>query len=163
MVTIPACMYVCAHHLQASTSNCMHHTSVPHYCSVGCEKPTLNALYPVLPRIAGSWYGLGMKLGAEHFTLNIIAQNHKGDLEKCCKEMLQNWLNGKPDCGNCSRTWDGLLPVVETVVGSEISCFIREKVLNWEEEGVVPMEQGITESKSNWLTLRPLGSFIIWL
>ena len=88
-----------------------------------------------------------MELGAKDFTLNIIEQNHKGDSEKCCKEMLHNWLNGKTDCGNCSRTWDGLLPVVETVVGSETSFFIRKKVLNWEEEGLEPMENEITESK----------------
>ena len=104
-----------------------------------------------------------MKLGAKYFALDNIEKNHNGDLEKCCKEMLQNWLNGKPNCGNCSRTWDGLLPVVEKVVGSEISLFIKETVLNWEDEVVESMEQGTTEGKFNWLTLKPLCSQRIFL
>lgn len=103
-----------------------------------------------MSRIAVSWYDLGLRLGAKYFTLNLVIQRHNGDPERCCSEMLQNWLNGKPDCGDCSRTWDDLLPMVQMVVGSEASSFIRMNVLNWEEVGEA-MEQETAESKYNWL------------
>ena len=99
-----------------------------------------------MTRIAVSWYAMGLKLGAKDFTLNLTEQSHSGDPLKCCREMLQNWLNGKQDCGDCLRTWDALLAVVQSVVGSEASAFIKREILKWEEEGD-PMEQGPAESE----------------
>ena len=47
--------------------------------------------------------------------------------------MLQNWLKGEQDCGNCPRTWDALLTIIQNVVGSQASAVIKE-ILNWDEE-----------------------------
>ena len=90
-----------------------------------------------------------MSLGAKDHTLKLIEQNHKGDQEKCCTEMLQNWLNGKQDCGDCPRTWDAFLPKVQSAVGTEAIEFIRREILKWDED-VQLMEEGTTESKYNW-------------
>ena len=115
---------------------------------IGGDKPSLNALCQMLPRIASSWHSLGLTLGAKPFTLSLTDQSHKGDPEKCFSEMLQNWLNGKPDCGDQPRTWDSLLQAVDNVVGSEVSVSIKKKILNWEEDGE-PMVLSTAESKYN--------------
>ena len=88
---------------------------------------------PVIPRIAVPWYALGLELGAKDYTLDLIQQSHKDDHEKCCREMLLNWLLGKQDSGNCPRTWNDLLRVIESVAGSKTCAFIKE-ILNLEEE-----------------------------
>ena len=80
------------------------------------------------------WYALGLELGAKEYALDLILQNHKYDHGKCCREMLLNWLLGKQDSGDCPRTWNDLLRVVESVVGSKASTFIKREILNWEEE-----------------------------
>ena len=116
-----------------------------HYA--GGDKPSLSALLLVVPRIAVAWYNVGLKLGAKDFTLNIIEQDHKGDQEKCCRVMLQKWLNARQDCGDCPRTWDALLPVVQNVVGCQASAFIKKEILNWKVEEGEPMEQGPVESE----------------
>ena len=113
-------------------------------------KPSLNTLQRVIPQLATEWNALGLELGAKGFTLVNIRVSNKDDPVKCCTDMLQNWLNGKQDCGNCPRTWNNFLPVVERVVGSEASTFIRKNILKWEEERE-PMEQGTAESKCNQL------------
>ena len=90
---------------------------------------------------------MGLKLGAKDFTLNVTERNHKGDSQTCCTEMLQNWLNGKQDCGELSRRWDCLLQVVKSVAGSEASAFMKREILNWEEGEGEPMEQGTAKSE----------------
>lgn len=107
---------------------------------LGNSKPSLNALQLAVPRLANQWRELGLGLGAENFSLDNIQRNHVGELEvtqKCCSVMLQNWINGKPDCGNCPRTWNALLQKVQGVVGSEASDFIKRKILNWKEDGAL--------------------------
>lgn len=88
---------------------------------------------------------MGLMLGAEDFTLEVTWQSHKGNPVDCCREMLENWLKGKQNCGTCSRTWDAFLPVVESVVGSDASAFIKKNILNWEEEE--PVEHRPAESE----------------
>ena len=129
---------------KCTSLNCIYTATILLPSYVGGDKPSLNALLPVVPRIAMPWYALGLKLGAKVYTLDSIQQNHKDDLVKCCHEMLLNWLIGKRDCGDLPRTWDCLLQVVESVVGSEASAFIKSKILNWEEQH---MEQRPAESE----------------
>ena len=80
-----------------------------------------------------SWYALGLKLGAKEYALDLIQESHDDDREKCCREMLLNWLLGNQDSGDCPRTWDDLLQVVESAVGSEASTFIKSNILNWKK------------------------------
>ena len=117
---------------------------------LGVSKPSLNALQLAIPQLANRWYPLGLGLGAKTFTLDNIRQSHRNDPEECCREMLKNWLNGKQDCGDCSRTWKAFLPVVERVVGAETSAFIKQNILHWEVEWE-PIYQGSAESKCGWL------------
>lgn len=88
----------------------------------------------MIPRLAANWYDVGLKLGAKAFTLNNIKATPK-EVCECCKEMLQNWLNGKADCGVRDHpvTWETLLHAVECAVGSEASKYIRTEVLKMED------------------------------
>lgn len=104
------------------------------YSPVGGDKPLLKALLPVIPHLAVSWRALGLKLGAKDYTLDFIQQSHEGEPNQCCSEMLLNWLIGKQDCGDCPRTWDDLLKVIESEMGSEPCVFIKNEILNWTEE-----------------------------
>ena len=106
------------------------------YFPLGVDKPLLKVLLPAIPRLAVSWRALGLKLGAKDYTLDLVQQSHKGDPEKCCLEMLLNWLIGKQDCGDCPRTWDDLLRVIESEMGSEACGFIKKEILNSAEEQV---------------------------
>lgn len=83
-----------------------------------------------------AWRALGLKLGAKDYTLDLIQKSHEGDPERCCSEMLLNWLIGKQDCGDCPRTWDDLLKVIETEMGSEACAFIKKEILHWAEDQV---------------------------
>ena len=83
-----------------------------------------------------AWRALGLKLGAKDYTLDCIQQSHEGEPEKCCSEMLLNWLIGKQDCGDCPRTWNDLLKVIESEMGPEACAFIKKEILNWAEEQV---------------------------
>lgn len=111
------------------------------------EKPTSNSLLPVIPHLAAKWYNLGLSLGAKDFTLNNIKETQKDDCEKCCQEMLQNWCNGKTDCGARGRpvTWETLLCAVESAINSETSTYIRREVLKLEDRKNT-LERGSSES-----------------
>ena len=39
------------------------------------------------------WSSLGLNLGLQHSTLTTIEANHKGDVERCLRECLTEWLN----------------------------------------------------------------------
>lgn len=129
-------------------SNNLHHPSF----IIGSSKPSLNTLLPAIPRLTHSWDKLGLALGAKNFTLLNIKASSRDDLEKCCREMLQNWIDGKQGCGDCLRTWNALLPVVQSVVGSEASDFIKSNILNWKEDGE-PMETAGSKCKCYTLYL----------
>ena len=45
--------------------------------------------------IAPHWSNLGVQLLEEKYAdkLDIIQENHRGDIERCCTEMLKHWLN----------------------------------------------------------------------
>ena len=103
-------------------------------------KPSLNSLLPVIPRLAVRWFDLGLALGAKDFTLKGIDVTNKGDCEKCCKEMLHNWCNGKPDCGSLHHpvTWETLIDKVERAVNSEASMYIRREIVRIEDEANSP-------------------------
>lgn len=111
------------------------------------QKPTLNSLIKVIPRLAAKWFDLGLALGAKDFTLKNI-KTDKVDCEECCKEMLHNWCNGKPDCGSLEVTWETLLDKVESAVDSEASKYIRREILKIEDEAN-SQERGSSESSTS--------------
>ena len=111
-----------------------------------------------------SWYALGLKLGAKEYTLDSIQESHDDDHEKCCREMLLNWLLGKQDSGDCPKTWDDFLHKVESVVGSEASTFIRSNILN-RKKGQLEQRpaEGGTFSLSNSFVLSLFFLFFYFL
>ena len=74
----------------------MHLLSLVLSCYTSSDKLSLNALVPMIPRIATSWYTIGLKLGARDFTLNLIKQSHKNVPQPYCNEKLACGLGCMP-------------------------------------------------------------------
>ena len=51
-------------------------------------------LYTYVPELACKWKDIGIQLlqAKHHNALHIIEVNHKGDIETCCREMIDKWL-----------------------------------------------------------------------
>ena len=96
----------------------------------------MSALILVIPRIAVKWYALGLSLGVADHNLDNIKHSPNNGPEECCRMMLQKWRNGY---GCVPITWDGLLPVVQKMVGDDASSFIKKEILQWEEEEGKPL------------------------
>ena len=46
----------------------------------------------IRPAVASKWYDLGVQLELDVNKLNTIKANHPGDVEQCCTDMYQFWL-----------------------------------------------------------------------
>lgn len=61
---------------------------------VGDDNPSLRDLYDhVVPSVTSKWKDLGVQLLDSHEVLKFIAANFSNDVERCCKEMLEKWLD----------------------------------------------------------------------
>ena len=58
------------------------------------------------------WYDIGLELLDSNaaVALEKIKANHPNDVDKCCTEMFQKWLECKPDAN-----WDQLVSVLTKV------------------------------------------------
>ena len=77
------------------------------YICIGTDYPALKYLYKYIKiDIANDWYEIGVELfDAEDVpVLNTIKKNHPEDANKCAAEMLQLWLDRKPEA-----SWNQLL------------------------------------------------------
>ena len=57
----------------------------------------------IVPKFAAKWRDLGVQLEIPKHNLDTIAADHPSQSEKCCKAMLQKWMEITPD-----PTWDKL-------------------------------------------------------
>ena len=74
---------------------------------VGTDRPALKYLYKhVKVGITSNWYQIGVELfdPGDEGALDVISNNHPGDVDKCTAEMLKLWLARKPEA-----TWNVLL------------------------------------------------------
>lgn len=63
------------------------------------EIPSLKELLEVTRKghIAAKWYELGAELLENDDHLEVIKANHQNDVQSCCREMFQRWLDVKPN------------------------------------------------------------------
>ena len=47
----------------------------------------------IRPQVARKWYDLGIELSLNVDKLNNIEANNSRDIERCCTQMYQHWLN----------------------------------------------------------------------
>ena len=60
--------------------------------------------------IADKWYDIGLELleQKDERAVNVIKKNNAGNIIECCMEMLELWLNKKPDA-----TWNQLIEALK--------------------------------------------------
>jgi len=76
---------------------------------IGEDLPSLRDLYiHALKEAADRWRDIGVLL-LNPATLRIIEKNNPQDVEKCCKCMLEKWLDTQPDA-----CWNQLLEVLRS-------------------------------------------------
>ena len=64
-----------------------------HILIIGANKPTIRSLMKYRDDIAPHWHDLGTELLQEYaHKLNVIQANHPNNVQKCCGEMFQCWL-----------------------------------------------------------------------
>ena len=61
------------------------------YLGLVLELPEFNR--SIRPQVARKWYDLGIQLSLNVHKLNNIKANNPGDIEQCCTQMYQHWLN----------------------------------------------------------------------
>ena len=67
----------------------------------------------VLPKIAADWELVAINLEFEISTIRIIQQRGRDNPEKCCLEMLTEWVT--TDHGVGPKTWDTLLHTLKEI------------------------------------------------
>ena len=82
--------------------------------------------------IAPHWRNLGVQLLQEKYTnkLDIIQENHRGDIERCCTEMLKHWLNV-----DTKASWDKLIDALEKIEQNSLAEKIKEDIIK-EDKGI---------------------------
>ena len=81
----------------------------------------------VLPKIAADWKIVAINLEFESSTIRIIQQRGRDDPEKCCLEMLTEWVT--TDHGVGPKTWDTLLHALKESKKLTNACNEIEKEL----------------------------------
>ena len=84
------------------------------------DKPEINELYQkVVSKFAVQWEELGLAMGLEKGTLDIISSSNKYNpnrAEDCCRKMLADWLKVDP-----LATWSKLEEAITQLYNSDRS------------------------------------------
>ena len=81
--------------------------------------------------IATHWSNLGAQLLEEKHAnkLDIIQENHRGDVERCCTEMFKHWLNV-----DTNPSWNKLIDALEQIEQNSVAEKMKED--NKEDKGI---------------------------
>ena len=60
--------------------------------------------------IATKWYELGLELLDNSSHLQVIKANNQNNVQSCCQEMFQTWLDVKPDA-----SWSELVTALRSI------------------------------------------------
>ena len=76
------------------------------------EHPNMKQLLKILREepIATKWYELGLELLDSSSHLLLIKANNQNNVQSCCQEMLQKWLDIKPDA-----SWSELVTALRSI------------------------------------------------
>ena len=81
----------------------------------------------LLPKIAADWEIVAINLEFEISTIRIIQQRGRDNPEKCCLEMLTEWVT--TDHGVGPKTWDTLLCTLKEIKKLTNACDVIKKEL----------------------------------
>ena len=88
--------------------------------------PELAALQElVVPSVAAQWEATADYLLVSYEKRAAIAASERGQVEVCCRELFNQWLQQLPGTGSLSRTWGALLNVVRETLGPEVANQIK--------------------------------------
>ena len=81
------------------------------YTSIGHKRPQNRDVYKyVVPDYAYKWRYLGAQLGFKQPILNSIFEDFRNDSNRCCKELLDQWLEK-----NANASWAQLLLAIDNL------------------------------------------------
>ena len=88
--------------------------------------PELAALQElVVPFAATQWEAVADYLLVSYEKRAAISASERGQVEVCCRELFNQWLQQLPGTGSLPRTWGVVLDVVGEAVGPEVAKQIR--------------------------------------
>jgi len=64
----------------------------------------------IRPKVASKWHDLGVQLKLDVDKLNTIKANCLGNVEQCCTEMYQFWLQSDP-----KASWEKLAKALQSI------------------------------------------------
>ena len=91
--------------------------------------PELAALQElVVPFAAAQWEAVADHLLVSYEKRAAIAASERGQVEVCCRELFNQWLQWLPGTGSLPRTWGTVLDVVGEAVGPEVAKQIKTRL-----------------------------------
>ena len=88
--------------------------------------PELAALQElVVPFAAAQWEAVADYLLVSYEKRAAIAASERGQVEVCCRELFNQWLQWLPGTGSLPRTWWVVLDAVSEAVGPEVAKQIK--------------------------------------
>ena len=82
----------------------------------------------VVPFAAAQWEAVADYLLVSYEKRAAIAASERGQVEVCCRELFNQWLQWLPGTGSLPRTWGTVLDVVGEAVGPEVAKQIRTRL-----------------------------------
>ena len=91
--------------------------------------PELAALQElVVPFAAAQWVAVADHLLVSYEKRAAISTSERGQVEVCCRELFNQWLQQLPGTGSLPRTWGAVLDIVGEAVGPEVAKQIRTRL-----------------------------------
>ena len=91
--------------------------------------PELAALQElVVPFVAAKWEAVADYLLVSYEKRAAIAASKQGQVEVCCRELFNQWLQQLSGTGSLPRTWGAVLDVVGEAVGPKVAKQIRTRL-----------------------------------
>ena len=88
--------------------------------------PELAALQElVVPLAAAKWEAVADYLLVSYEKRAAVSASERGQVEVCCRELFNQWLQQLPGTGSLPRTWGAVLDVIGEAVGPEVAKQIR--------------------------------------
>ena len=94
------------------------------------SKPTsVPLMKKVIPSVAHKWHQLGVHLGIQAAILKTFTATGSHNLELCCLEMFECWLQESGGTGESPRTWSTVLSAVGDCLGHDVADSIERALL----------------------------------
>ena len=93
----------------------------------GTDKPTMKFFNQYIrTRVAPHWYDFGVQILGDEFVhkLDVIKANHPNDVEGCCKEMFNYWIQVDPDA-----SWNKLTDALEQIEHYALAVKVKKDIL----------------------------------